>query len=141
VFNALEQMVVTLTFPDLTFILDVPAEVGLGPGGDAALAQALSGDAPDAFEKRDVEFHERLREGYLAIAKAEPHRCHVIDGTREPDAILPRSGPKWSAACWRAALMARAPAVQDSEALPEGRSLDDFPHPRETRALFGHEAS
>ena len=88
VFNALEQMVVTLTFPDLTFILDVPAEVGLARAATRRLAQALSGDAPDAFEKRDVEFHERLREGYLAIAKAEPHRCHVIDGTREPDAIF-----------------------------------------------------
>jgi len=88
VFNALEQMVVSLTFPDLTFILDVPAEVGLGRAATRRLAQALSGDAPDAFEKRDVEFHERLREGYLAIAKAEPHRCHVIDGTREPDAIF-----------------------------------------------------
>jgi dTMP kinase len=88
VFNALEQMVVSLTFPDLTFILDVPAEVGLGRAATRRLAQALSGDAPDAFEKRDVEFHERLREGYLGIAKAEPHRCHVVDGTREPDAIF-----------------------------------------------------
>src|SRR6478735_5441874 len=36
--------------------------------------------------------------------------------------------------------MARAPAVQDSEALLEADRLDEFPHPRETRALFGHEA-
>jgi dTMP kinase len=88
VFNALEQMVVTLTFPDLTFILDVPAELGLSRAATRRLAQALSGEAPDAFEKRDVEFHERLREGYLAIAAAEPHRCQVIDGTAAPDAIF-----------------------------------------------------
>jgi dTMP kinase len=88
VFNALEQMVVTLTFPDLTFILDVPAEVGLSRVATRRLAQALSGEAPDSFEKRDVEFHERLREGYLAIAKAEPHRCHMIDGTKGPDVIF-----------------------------------------------------
>jgi dTMP kinase len=35
-----------------------------------------------------VVFHERLREGYLAIAKAEPQRCQVIDGTATPDAIF-----------------------------------------------------
>jgi dTMP kinase len=88
VFNTLEQMVVSLTFPDVTFILDVPAEVGLSRAATRRLAQALSGEAPDAFEKRDVEFHERLREGYLAIAKAEPHRCVVIDGTAAPDKIF-----------------------------------------------------
>jgi dTMP kinase len=88
VFNALEQMVVTLTFPDLTFILDVPAEVGLSRVATRRLAQALSGEASDAFEKRDVAFHERLREGFLDIAKAEPHRCVVIDGTAEPVAIF-----------------------------------------------------
>jgi dTMP kinase len=88
VFNTLEQMVVSLTFPDLTFILDVPAEVGLSRAATRRLAQALSGEAPDAFEKRDMEFHERLREGYLAIAKAEPHRCVVIDGTAAPDKIF-----------------------------------------------------
>ena len=88
VFNTLEQMVVTLTFPDLTFILDVPAEVGLGRVATRRLAQALSGEAPDAFEKRDVEFHERLRVGYLDIAAAEPHRCIVIDGTADPDVIF-----------------------------------------------------
>ena len=88
IFNALEQMVVALTFPDLTFILDVPADVGLSRVATRRLAQALSGEAPDSFEKRDVVFHERLREGYLAIAKAEPQRCQVIDGTATPDAIF-----------------------------------------------------
>ena len=141
VFNALEQMVVTLTFPDLTFILDVPAEVGLSRAATRRLAQALSGEAPDAFEKRDVEFHERLREGYLAIAKAEPHRCQVIDGTAEPDVDLRADlGTGGAPHAGAAALMARAPAVQEIEALPEADRLDDFPHPRQTRALFGHEA-
>jgi dTMP kinase len=87
VFNALEQMVVKLTFPDLTFILDVPAEVGLARATTRRLAKALSDDAPDAFEKRDIDFHERLRAGYLAIARAEPQRCVVIDGAAAPEAI------------------------------------------------------
>lgn len=86
-FQALEQMVVKLTFPDLTFILDLPAETGLARASTRRLAQALSGEPPDAFEKRDVEFHERLRQGYLAIAKAEPQRCIVIDATQAPEDI------------------------------------------------------
>jgi dTMP kinase len=86
-FAALEQMVVKLTFPDLTFILDLPAEAGLERAATRRLAQALSGSSPDAFEKRDVAFHEKLRAGYLAIAKAEPQRCVVLDATAEIDAI------------------------------------------------------
>jgi dTMP kinase len=42
---------------------------------------------PDAYEKRDVAYHERLRAGYMAVAKAEPHRCVLIDGAQRPDAI------------------------------------------------------
>ena len=79
VFKAFELIVVKLTYPDLTFILDIPAEVGLGRATTRRLAQALSGK--DAYEKRELDYHMRLRDGFLDIAKAEPHRCHVLDGT------------------------------------------------------------
>jgi dTMP kinase len=87
VFKAFELIVVKLNYPDLTFIIDVPVDVGLKRATTRRLARAISGDEPDAFEKRDVDFHERLRQGYLAIAKEEPKRCHVLDGTASPDAI------------------------------------------------------
>jgi dTMP kinase len=87
VFKALETHVVKLTYPDLTFILDVPAEVGLTRATTRRLAQAMTGGDPDAFEKRELEFHERLRAGYLAVAKAEAHRCVVVDGTAPPETI------------------------------------------------------
>jgi dTMP kinase len=65
--------------PDLTVILDLPAEQGL------ARTAARSGPAArDRFERRDHAFHQRLREGFLAIARAEPGRCVVIDAS--PDA-------------------------------------------------------
>lgn len=86
-FKTLEQLVVGLTFPDLTFILDLPAAAGLERAATRRLAEALSGQAPDSYEKRDVEFHERLRAAYLAIAKAEPQRCVVIDAAAAPEAI------------------------------------------------------
>jgi dTMP kinase len=87
VFKALELIVVKLTYPDLTFILDIPAEVGLARATTRRLARAIAGEDADAFEKRDLEFHERLRQGFLTIAKAEPRRCKVIDGTAPQQAV------------------------------------------------------
>ena len=74
----LERITVGSLKPDLTFILDVPAEVGL------ARAQKRRGDGEaDRFEGESLEFHEKLREAYLALAAGEPDRCVVID-TTEP---------------------------------------------------------
>jgi dTMP kinase len=87
VFKALELIVVKLTYPDLTLIIDIPAEVGLARATTRRLARAIAGEDADAYEKRDLEYHERLRQGFLAIAKAEPRRCKVIDGTQPPEKV------------------------------------------------------
>jgi dTMP kinase len=87
VFKAFELIVVKLTYPDLTFILDVAVDIGLGRATTRRLARAISGEDADAFEKRDVDYHERLRQGFLAVAKDEPKRCYVLDGTAKPEAI------------------------------------------------------
>jgi dTMP kinase len=87
VFKAFELIVVKLTYPDLTFILDVPAEVGLARATTRRLARAIAGEDADAFEKRDLDYHERLRQGFLEVAKADPHRCQVIDGTATSEKI------------------------------------------------------
>src|SRR5262249_10105969 len=87
IFKALELIVVKLTYPDLTFILDIPPEIGLGRATTRRLAQALSGSDADTYEKRDLAYHTRLREGFLAIAKSEPHRCHVLDATAPEETI------------------------------------------------------
>jgi dTMP kinase len=78
---ALEQAVVGDTRPDLTLVLDVPAELGL------ARARARHG-LPDRFESRDLAFHLALRSGFRALAAAEPQRCALIDATREQDAVF-----------------------------------------------------
>ena len=65
--------------PDLTLILDLPVEVGLGR------AAARGGD--DRFERKGRDFHKRLRRGFLEIAAAEPARCAVIDAAGDPGAI------------------------------------------------------
>ena len=64
--------------PDLTFILDVPVAQGL--------ARARS-RGEDRYERMDPEFHERLRQGFLKIAKNDPARCCVIDATHDEDQV------------------------------------------------------
>ncbi len=62
--------------PDLTFILDIDPEIGLRRAGEKL-----------RFEKMDIEFHKRLREGFLEIAKANPSRCVVIDANKSIEEI------------------------------------------------------
>ena len=66
--------------PDVTFLLDCPSDVGL----KRALQRnrTLKQEKEERFEKEEIQFHRRVRKGYLAIAKKEPHRVKVID-TRE----------------------------------------------------------
>ncbi|PHR60265.1 MAG: dTMP kinase [Robiginitomaculum sp.] len=61
--------------PDLTLILDVPTNTGLHRV--ASRAETIS-----RFEKQKVTFYEQVRDGYLQIAKENPKRCQVIDGTQ-----------------------------------------------------------
>lgn len=82
----LERLVQAGRRPDLTLLLDVPVEVGLGR---AQARNAASGNAPaaDRFERQRIEFFDRVRAAYLARAAAEPHRITVIDATRSVDDV------------------------------------------------------
>ena len=64
--------------PDITFLLDVPAEVGLS---------RIKGKK-DRLEEEPLEFHQKVREGFLKIAKENPNRVIVLDGTREKGTIF-----------------------------------------------------
>jgi dTMP kinase len=77
--DALYRLVAGDFLPDLTLILDLPVDVGL------ARAAARGGD--DRFERKGRDFHERLRQGFLAVAAAEPQRCVVLDASRDADAV------------------------------------------------------
>ncbi len=76
IIDRLEEIAVAPTRPDLTLIVDVPVDVGLARAG-----KRRSADPADPYERREAAFHQRLRDGFLAIARAEPQRCAVIDGT------------------------------------------------------------
>ena len=79
---ALETIAVETTRPDLTLIFDLPAATGL----QRAHARRGAGDV-DRFEGEALAFHEKLRTGFLDIAKAEPKRCIVINADRAIDDI------------------------------------------------------
>jgi dTMP kinase len=72
----LNQLATTGMVPDLTIVLDCPAEVGL-----ARTRERVKGQAHrfDRFESELVDFHRRVREGFLAIAKAEPGRVKIVN--------------------------------------------------------------
>ncbi|MFB3884098.1 MAG: dTMP kinase [Thermodesulfobacteriota bacterium] len=66
--------------PDITFLLDCPSDIGL----KRALQRnrALKREKEDRFEREKIQFHHRVRRGYLSIARKDPERVKVID-TRE----------------------------------------------------------
>jgi dTMP kinase len=75
----LEMLVQGSLRPDLTLILDIPVEIGL--------KRASARSEPDRFEQEQVEFFERVRQGYLEIAADNPDRCVIIDASRPLEAV------------------------------------------------------
>jgi dTMP kinase len=94
--QTLEATVVGATRPHLTLILDLPAEEGLRRAG-------RRGGEETRFESKGAPFHDRLRQGFLAIAKAEPQRCVVIDAAAPADGV---EGQVWAAVAPRLGLEA-----------------------------------
>lgn len=76
----LDALVLERVRPDLTLMLDLPPEVGLARAGDR-------GGAEDRYERMDFAFHERMRAGFLDIAKREPGRCAVLSAAEAPEIV------------------------------------------------------
>jgi len=69
--------------PDLTFLLDCPIEVGLARAAERKYEAGTSRE--DRFERETVEFHEKVRAGFLALAREEPGRFCIIDAAKTVD--------------------------------------------------------
>jgi dTMP kinase len=82
VIRSLERIAVGDTRPDVTCILDLPAEVGL-----RRAAYRRGGAVPDRFEAETLEFHNRLREAYRELAEREPDRCVLVDASADLDVV------------------------------------------------------
>lgn len=66
--------------PDLTLLLDVPVTIGLARRRHPERAQ-------NRLDREARRFHERVRRGFLDLAKRHPRRIKVLDGTRDPDSL------------------------------------------------------
>jgi dTMP kinase len=75
--------------PDFTLILDLDVETGLARAGKRGAAESR-------FENFGRDFHERLRQGFLDIARRNPDRCLVIDAAQDEDTV--------AAAIWAAVM-------------------------------------
>lgn len=72
--------------PDLTILLDCPVERGLERTRERA-ARTGQDTTEDRFEQKDLDFHRRVRQGYLAIAQGNRSRFLIVDGGGDRDAI------------------------------------------------------
>ena len=104
----LERITTGDTQPELTFILDLPAEIGL-----ARAAKRRGSGGCDRFEAEGLAFHKRLRQAYLELAEREPNRCAVIDASAEMTKI--------ANAIW-ASVNARLHPVEAASALAKAAS-------------------
>ena len=72
--------------PNVTFLLDLPSRTGL----KRALRRnwVLNQEKESRFEREELQFHHRVRKGYLSLAKKDPHRVKVIDTRKGEDKVF-----------------------------------------------------
>jgi dTMP kinase len=81
--RSLERITVADAMPDLTFILDLPPDVGLARAAKRRGAE----EGADRYEGEALAFHTKLRDAYRDVAANEPYRCVLIDAQRPPSAV------------------------------------------------------
>ncbi|MFB9173055.1 dTMP kinase [Roseibium salinum] len=81
----LETAAVAGVRPELTILIDIPAETGLRRV--ATRSQGDESGGPDRFEGEELDVHERRRQLFLDLAREEAYRFSVIDGSQDPDAV------------------------------------------------------
>jgi dTMP kinase len=82
IIRSLERVTIADAMPDLTFILDLPAEIGL-----ERAASRRGERRADRFEEETLAFHKKLRDAYRDVAAQEPGRCVLIDAQRPQSAV------------------------------------------------------
>jgi dTMP kinase len=85
--QGLNELAVDEVRPDLTFILDLPPEIGLQRANSRNQEQGTV-QSEGRFEAESLAFHSRLREGYLSLAANEKDRFVIINGTQPADEIF-----------------------------------------------------
>jgi dTMP kinase len=73
--------------PDITLLLDLPPRIGLKRAWEQLNSGQRSG-RESRFEDEKVAFHEKVRAGYLELARLEPNRIRIVDAARSPDHVF-----------------------------------------------------
>ena len=73
--------------PDVTLLLDLSPQLGLERAWQQ-LATGQRSDDESRFEAETVAFHEKVRAGYLELARLEPDRFRIIDAAQTPDQVF-----------------------------------------------------
>lgn len=87
VIRRIEELTLNGFKPDLTFLLDLPVETGLQRSlKQKSVASGLE-NTEDRFEGLDTSFHQRLRDGFLSLARMNPERIITVDAAQEPETV------------------------------------------------------
>jgi dTMP kinase len=73
--------------PEITFLLDCPVELGISRTVQRKWEASQFKDN-DRFENENLEFHQKVRQGFLELARAETARFHIIDATRSEQQVF-----------------------------------------------------
>src|SRR5580704_17260225 len=74
--NQINRFAVGNVMPDLTIVIDVPTELSL------ERIRTRASDLPDRMERENIEFYNKIRDGYLVLARGMPERFAVVDGSK-----------------------------------------------------------
>lgn len=80
--DALEKAIVGPTRPQLTLIFDIDPALGLARARDRGDAVA-----EDRYERKGLDFHRKLRQGFLDILRSDPKRCRMVDAAQSIDEV------------------------------------------------------
>lgn len=88
--DSLNDLAIDGTMPDVVILLDLDPKEGLARAQrrTASQAQASEKGAADAFESEAMKFHERLRNGFLELARTRPEPFVVLDAAKGPDDVF-----------------------------------------------------
>lgn len=73
--------------PNITILLDLPPRIGLERAGRRNMEDGLV-ISEGRFDSESLKFHEKVREGYLTLAREDPERIKIVDASRDMDAVF-----------------------------------------------------
>lgn len=113
--DALEELALVGNVPDLTILLDMEPEAAFHRVAQRAEEDGVP-SVPDRFEKEGIDYHRRLRDGFLTIALCNPGRCVIVSADGDEDAVTEE--------IWRV-ITERFPELAD---LPDRTHLNGHAH-------------